>query len=242
MTDETSKARREATLGRIRALIAKTVKNGCTEAEAKAAAVAVDRLMALYEIDLDEITVKEQEIVQRVVPDVARHPVRYTFRPVALFTDCKYWLHDDKDVLYFGFQSDAEIAEYLVMLFKRALDRESMNFSMMNRAFAQAGKQERAEQLRSFQIGMAVRLGERLRELKSKRDFTQKTSGKDLMLIKTPLVEQAFEALGIKLGASRSSAGTVRHTASYGAGREAAEKVRLSQGIAARGAVGGRIK
>lgn len=243
MTDDTAKRRRAHTLARIRALMQKTVKNGCTEAEAKSAAAAVDRLMASYEIDLDEITVKEQAVVQVIVAKAADHPVFHASVAIAKFTDCRYWINNGHNLLFFGFQVDTEIAEYLTHLFKRSIDRDSTPFTMFNLEYAQADKSGQRQQLTSFQIGMATRLGERLGELKSKRDFTQKSSGRDLVAIKTPLIEQAFKDLGIELGYSgRSYGGRSSHQGSFDAGRNAANKVQLNAGIAARATVGGRIR
>jgi hypothetical protein len=243
MTDDTEKKVRAGKLAQIRALMARTVKNGCTEAEAKTAAAAVDRLMATYEIGLDEITVKEQAIVQIVVAGAANHPVFHAGAAIARFTDCRYWIQGGSGLLYFGFQVDTEIAEYLTHLFKRSIDRDSMHFTMFNLEYAQDDKGGQRQRLTSFQIGMAGRLGERLGELKSKRDFTQKTSGRDLVAIKTPLIEQAFKDLGIQLGYSaRAYGGRSSHQGSFDAGRSAGDKVALNAGIAARASVGGRIK
>src|SRR5258708_3978285 len=113
-------------LAQIRALLARTVSNGFTEAEAREAAKKVDSLMATYEIDMDEVTVRQQEIVQREVPSnpkAPRHAVDSSAGKIAAFCDCKVWTYTD-GLVYFGFQVDTEIAEYLTLMFKRAIDRE----------------------------------------------------------------------------------------------------------------------
>ena len=239
MTNQAKEAR-ASKLAQIRALMARTVNNGCTEAEAREAAAAVDRLLSKYEIDLDEVTVKEQEIVRLDVKDTAHHAVGYAAHRIAAFTDCKTWT-SHTSLVYFGFQVDTEIAEYLTHIFFRALDREEMNYTMFNPELAEAAGRVRADMLSSFRIGMAVRLGERLSELKSARDFARRTTGTDLVLIKSPLVDAAFEALGLKWGRARGGRG-IRNTDAYVAGRKAAEGVAISQGIAARAAQGGRLK
>jgi hypothetical protein len=242
MIDQLKEAR-AAKLVQIRALMARTVKNGCTEAEAREAAAAVDRQLARYEIDLDEVTVKEQEIVRLDVKGAAKHDVIYAAGRIAGFTDCRTWTSANTDIVYFGFQVDTEIAEYLTMIFLRALDRETPNFIAFNPEYASfASGKVRKEFLTSFRIGMASRLGERLAELKSARDFARKSTGSDLVLIKAPLVEEAFDALGIRFGHSRVGGKSVSHTGAYTAGRTAAEGVSISQGIAGRAAQGGRLK
>jgi len=239
MSGESAKDKRAGMLARIRALMARTVKNGCTEAEAREAARKVDVLMGQYEIDLDELTVKEMAIVQLRV--AARdHDVIESALAIARFCDCMCW-YSGKDIVYHGFQVDTEIAEYLTMLFMRAIDREGTQFPMFNQDYAEAGPRGQRIMMHSFRVGMAVRLGERLGELKSKRDFSRKTTGRDLVAIKTPLVQAAFEALGLTLGAGRSRGGSY-DTGAYNAGRAAGDGVALSQGIAGRAAQGGRLK
>jgi Protein of unknown function (DUF2786) len=53
---------------RIRALAEKTVSNGCTEAEAMAAAEMVGRLLERYALSMQEIDVRHEVCVQVEVP------------------------------------------------------------------------------------------------------------------------------------------------------------------------------
>ena len=65
MTQTTELAQVKA---RIKALTDKTVANGCTEAEAMAAAEMVGRLLERYALSMDEIEVREARCVQAEVP------------------------------------------------------------------------------------------------------------------------------------------------------------------------------
>jgi Protein of unknown function (DUF2786) len=239
MTDKNDTAR-EAILSRIRALMAKTVANGCTEAEADAAAAAVDRLMALYEIDLTEATVQEQDVMRM---DIALngHPARWAATKVAAFTDCKVWT-DKGFISFLGLEIDTQIAEYLMLLFQRAIDRETMNFGAFNADLAMEDHHGRQNMITSFQAGMAGRLGERLADMKSKRDFTQRKSGFDLVLSKKALVDEAWTSLGITLSAGKGGGVTIRHQGAYNAGRSAADGVSINQGVTGRSGGSGRIK
>lgn len=238
MADKT-KLERDGQLARIRALMAKTTDNGCTEAEAAAAAAAVDRLLATYEIDLDEVMVREQEIVKLVVK-IDGHDVKFSGRRVAEFTDCRAWATGG-DLVFLGFKVDTEIAEYLIQLFRRSIDREVSDYTMFNSDYDEADRAGKQAMLTGFRMGMAGRLGERLTELKSKRDFRQKTSGRDLVAIKMPLVDQVMKDLGIVLGGG--GRGTpIRNMAAYTAGQAAGNKVSINQGVAGRATQGGRLK
>ena len=238
--DSPDKSRREGTLARIRALMAKTVGNGCTEAEAAEAARKVDELMALYEIDLDEVSMRQQDILFRLVKSAASHPVEYAGSAIARFTDCQVWRRGGVPV-FFGFQVDTEIAEYLMLLFKRAIDREGATFILFNPAWDDASKPGKVELLRSFGIGMAGRLGERLSELKSKRDFSQRVAGRDLALMKKPAVDAAFAKLDLVIGRGRLDR-AAKNSVAFKAGREAAQDVPINQGVADRASrQGGRL-
>jgi hypothetical protein len=236
----TDKAARAAQLARIRGLMAKTVDNGCTEAEAKAAAEAVDPLLGLYEIDLDEVTAREQPIGKGAGVKLDGHPIQYACSRIAKFTDCKVWLAGTT-VMYFGFKVDTEIADYLTMLFRRAIDREVATVTLFNMKYSDLSKYEQTSYREDFGRGMAGRLGERLGELKSKRDFTQRTSGRDLVMIKFPLFEAALKEVGIVIAKGKGSGPKVRDRGAFSAGRTAADSVAINAGIAARAEKGGRL-
>lgn len=223
---------RDGQLARIRALMAKTVDNGCTEAEAAAAAAAVDRLLAAYELTLDEVNVRELVVVQRRVA-ARHHHVAEAVYAIGQFTDCRTWFSGN-DVIFLGFAVDTEIAEYLTLVFKRAIDSGTNAHTLFNHAYDAAGSVQRKEMLRCFAIGMADRLAQRLLTLKSKRDFTAREStGRDLVMLKKPIVDAAFDALGLLLrgGKQRREIGD---PAAYAAGQKSAEHVAINQGIAAR--------
>ena len=78
----------------IRALAEKTVSNGCTEAEAMAAAEMVGRLLERYALSMDEIEVREARCVQAEVPLAGqrRRPIDGCVPAIACFCDCKVWL------------------------------------------------------------------------------------------------------------------------------------------------------
>ena len=132
--------KRESILAKIRALMAKTPENGCTEAEAKAAAAMVDTLLEKYEIDLDEVALRKQEFTQAEIMNGWLHPVGQAATGIAKFTDCKCWISEKKKIVYFGFSVDCEIAEYLTLLFKRAIDREAAAFTLFNADYDAATK------------------------------------------------------------------------------------------------------
>ena len=138
-----SEANKANILGRIRALQAKTTARGCTEAESQAAAEAVDRLLAQYQLTLDEVTIKTQsEVEMATIDGIGGHAVRHAGPAIANFTDTKVWLDNkDRDLVFLGLEVDVQIAEYLALLFWRSIDRESGGYVLLNAEFASCASQ-----------------------------------------------------------------------------------------------------
>jgi hypothetical protein len=231
--------KRETIIGRIRSLMNVKTDRGATEAEARNAAEAVDRLLATYEIDLTEIEVRDSEI-EKLEMKTWDHPVRFVCKPIGDFADCKFWWQRPFGV-FLGTEVDVAVAEYLVLLMMRAIDRESGGFIMMNGDYAMLGPVDQRQAVHSFQVGMAQRLSERLGELKSKRDFTVKSKGTDLVVVKGAMIEEAFDTLGIKLG-KIGLGGSFSDTSSFRAGRGAGDRVNISAGVSSGGKPAGRIR
>ncbi len=111
---------------RIKALAEKTVSNGCTEAEAMAAAEMVGRLLERYALSMEEIDVREQRCVQIELPigGKRRRPIDGCVTAIARFCDCKVWIARDLAVpsyVFFGFDADTALAGYLFNVIDRAM-------------------------------------------------------------------------------------------------------------------------
>ena len=189
---------------RIKALAEKTVSNGCTEAEAMAAAEIVGRLLERYALSMEEIDAREAHCVCVEVPigGRQRRPIDGCVTSIARFCDCKAWIARDGDMpsyVFFGFESDTALASYLHSLINHAM-RTELDI------FRAAHPQLRATRLRSasksFQQGMAARIADRLDHMHQSRDATvaaQRSTGTALMLIKHRVVDDAFRETEIRL-------------------------------------------
>ena len=116
---------------RIRALAEKTVSNGCTEAEAMAAAEMVGRLLERYALSMQEIDVRQEVCVQVEVPvgGKQRRPIDGCVTAIARFCDCKVWISQDTGkptYVFFGFEADAALAGYLFHVIDRAMRTDSV--------------------------------------------------------------------------------------------------------------------
>ena len=218
---------------RIKALAEKTVSNGCTEAEAMAAAEMVGRLLERYALTMDEIEVREERCVQVEVRMGGRHrrPVDCCVTAIARFCDCKVWLSRDElevSYVFFGFEADTSLAAYLLRVIDRAIRTELATFRTYCRRVK--GIALRRASL-SFQQGMATRVAERLNDMHQTRDAdiaAQRSTGTALVLLKRNVVEEAFEETGIRLV---SSGGLERRrvNAAFRHGVEAGDRVRLDR-------------
>jgi hypothetical protein len=163
-------------LSRIRALAAKTIDNGCTEAEAQTAVATVNRLMQAYEITLNEARVREAEIVERVIPGKRSSLASCAVWGISEFTSTDF-VFASNDVHVFGSASNTKLAEYLFLLCDRAIRRETFALSM----------EVSAEDRRTFGLGMAHRLSNRLADMaKAHAQEVHSVTGTDLVVLGRP--------------------------------------------------------
>ena len=189
---------------RIKALAEKTISNGCTEAEAMAAAEMVGRLLERYALTMDEIEVREERCAQVNVQigGQRRRPVDCCVTAIARFCDCKVWFSRTEagaTYVFFGVEADTSLAAYLLEVIDRAIRTEVASFRGRCQRLKGAALRRA---LLSFQHGIAMRVAERLDDMQRSRDADsteQRSTGTSLMLLKHQVVEEAFQETGIRL-------------------------------------------
>jgi Protein of unknown function (DUF2786) len=220
---------------RIKALAEKTVSNGCTEAEAMAAAEMVGRLLERYALSMEEVDVREEPCVQVAVPigGRQRRPIDGCIVAIARFCDCKVWVSRDDLILcyvFFGFAADTAMASYLFTVIDRAL---RTGLSAFRAAHPRLNGVRLRRASKSFQQGMVARIADRLDEMHQARDASvaaQHANGTALMVVKHQVVEDAFQQTEIRL----VSAGRLRRARLNGAfrrGLAAGDHVNLSRPV-----------
>jgi len=161
---------------RIRALAARTVERGCSEAEAMAAAAKVGELLEVYGLSMSEVELREEACVQRVMvfDDPRRQAMNWLFPALLRFTECRGWTVGRADYVMFGLEPDVQMAEYLMHVIAGALTYEEARY----RASPDYQRSRVAPQsaLRSFRIGFADRVSARLEELGSHRRATEQAA------------------------------------------------------------------
>jgi hypothetical protein len=213
---------------RIQALRAKTVDQGCTEAEAMAAAAKVSELLERHDLTLDEVSVRRSDCegVSVATGRKRRAPVDSCMPPIADFCDCRVWGeqgdHNGQRYVFFGLRADVEAARFLHDLIEATFETESAAFRRSKIYQALRGGDRRVA-LNSFQIGLASGITGKLAALKTARQNAGvKTTGFDLVAVKHSVVDEEIEKLGLNF-TSRSTASRGRqvHGDSYKAGRAA---------------------
>lgn len=228
-------AERDRVKARIRALTEKTVSNGCTEAEALAAAEMVGRLLERYALSMDEIELRETRCVQMEVPSGARRrrAIDGCVPAIARFCDCKVWLsrgEAESAYVFFGFPADAELARYLFLVIARAMRSGVAAFGRANPALREQALRRAG---RSFQQGMAMRIADRLEAMHAARERSfaaQRSGGTALILAKHQVVQAAFREAAVRLVSGRRAAG-MRVDGAFRQGQAAGDRVNLNRPV-----------
>ncbi|MBX9634340.1 MAG: DUF2786 domain-containing protein [Magnetospirillum sp.] len=184
---------------KIHALSAKTVANGCTEAEALAAAAKVAALLDQYDLSLSDVQRSHEQCDRLVIAGgkKQRSPMEGCIGAIAVFCDCKVWRQKDAEgrsaTVFFGLPADLEMARTLYALIDAAMRTGAEAYKRSRKVISY-----RHDEGRSFLIGMAQAIGEALLEMKEDRDRANRNaSGRDLVVVKTGVVEAEFSRLNL---------------------------------------------
>lgn len=228
---------REKIAGRIRALLAKTVSNGCTEGEAIATATKASELLESYNLTLDEVELRASPFGSQdhEYADVYGSRIWKVAKAIAYLTNTKYWSSESGVVpvrsTFFGFVHEVEIAHYLMDICANAMRYETGRYE---RQFGLLNASAKRRRVTPFVDGMVDRLRERIRALKPKQ-----VTGSGLIVLHDALIEVAMNDEGIKL-ADKNTRPSRDLEDGYSLGRIAGDRVALNSAITGQ-AVSGRI-
>jgi hypothetical protein len=228
---------RDALIQKIAALRAKTEAAGASEHEAMAAAEKAAELMAAHEIEEAELAAlgkAGEEKYGRKFADGAngrvRHLVWTLAGDISLLTQTKAVAHsgsEDFKTAFVGARVDVELAIFLHDTIRQAMDRDYVTWRNTKPRVGKGAK-------RAFQLGMAKRIGHRLRTLREAQESQRTENCRALVVDKAAVVEQVQRQLYPHLGTGRRHL-TVSNAAAFGAGKKAGEKVGLGRPVRHRG-------
>jgi len=162
MTTET----RKKLLERIKAILAKTMANGCTEGEAMAALAKARELMATYEIDEKELQEFDREKTTTFKTE-NRDPYeikRNLCVNVGKFTRCKAYRDREEVINFAGKESDIVFASWLLDTLQMFVMRELRAYQKKLITEKGIGHSNNLTSA-SFVAGCAHRINEKLKEL-----------------------------------------------------------------------------
>ena len=233
MSDQT----RKAVLKKLRAFAQRTVENGCTEAEAIAAAEAMQKLQHEYNMTLTDADILDAEYVTEKMQlgNQRMHPVVGAVMGVAIFTSTK--MYKAGATLYiFGEKHKVDNAIYLISTIQSAMELEFLNYRGTE-AYLRETWYHHGQTIRSsFMNGMAHRLYHRLlqmhKELMEQDVTVSQTTGNSLVVMSDKALDDAFRKQNPNLRSGRRHT-TSRSANASAAGRSAADRVGLRSGVRA---------
>jgi hypothetical protein len=225
---------REALLDKIRGLLAKTVANGCTEAEAFAALDKARAWMDAHEIteaDL-QLTKEETAVIRAYARPNDKYDIRFSLAlGVAEFTDCEYWRQrgvkrGEWTTTFCGLPSDVDFAHSLLATLEGFVRLELVNHLLGD----QTGAGERKRKINGFVEGCCSRINQRLHELVEQSKTVATSNGKALVVVKGELIAAKLRADGIRIRYSGGGSCRQSDNGSYAAGRAAGDRATFSRG------------
>ena len=224
---------------RIQGLRAKTIDNGCTEAEALAAAAKVAELLDRHDLSLSDVELRAEPCEQLAFETgrKKRIPLDGCVGAVAEFCDCRIWREKNGAgafrYVFFGLRADVAVAHYLTDLIDSAVRTELGNFKN-SRDYQRFAHKERHLANSSFALGMVASIADKLHAMKAERDDLNRSTGRDLVLVKSSVVEQEMAKLGLELRTVRAGRRFISPDA-YDAGGAAGAALAINPAIGSTG-------
>lgn len=219
---------REKVLARIRALMAKTMENGCTESEAMLALDKARAMMDSYEVTDEDLLLKGEKatIFNSEIHDP--HGIRNCIgTKVAEFTDCKIWRQANGCVSLCGLTSDVEFGNWLMETLAGFVKVE------MTRYLARTPHTAKTKRLHvnGFVGGATRKICERLAQLILVSKAKESGNGRALVVAKSALIDSTMAAAGLNFGKARARGRRVS-TDSYNAGTAAGDRASFHRPVA----------
>lgn len=183
---------RAARIQIIKALLAKTVENGCTEGEAMAALAKARKLMDQYEIGDTDLAFGGEAVAAAAERKPDREGVRQKLHvAVGRFCGCRSWLGGFEQLVYCGLVSETIFAHWLLDMLADFVGRELASYLARTPGIGRVRRRESE----AFTDGCCARICERLEELTP--------AGTALAIARADLIERYMAEEGIELGRAR---------------------------------------
>jgi hypothetical protein len=228
---------RNSIIEKIKAMLAKTRENGCTEEEALTALKKARAWIDAHEVTKDELQLsREEKAILRTESEAdARDTNGIKWRlglSVARYCNVEIFRGRGTGLTFAGFRSDIDFATWL--LDHLADFVHGALFEFLLDSLAPEGK-ERKQEIRGFVIGCTERISARLIEMCDQSKTERTTNGKALVVIKDQAISDLLKAEGICLGSSGGSRAGFSESA-RGAGQSAGDRASFGKPVSGAGA------
>lgn len=219
---------RDRLLTKIRALLSKTVTNGCTEAEAMAALAHAQAMMDAYEVTEDDLALaKEQRATIETYDGRDSHGIaRNLAAIVGKLYDCTGYIGEARAIRFVGLPSDVEMARWLLDTLSEFVRRELASYLL--RCGLPKGRRRSA--IHSFVIGACIRITERIQDLIRQSKAKRTSNSTALVVVKDAAITEALAAAGVHLR-DHDRRTSPRDAFAYFAGARAGDRAQFSQGV-----------
>ena len=227
---------KQSILKKLKAFSQRTVENGCTEAEAVAAAQAMQSLQDQYNCTLTELDISLTEYTKDSMSlgKKVKHPVWGALYGLQAFCEVKLVANGSK-LTIFGQQHKVDNAMYLISLMQSSMELEFLKYKQ-SADYEEEAFYHHARSIRSsFMNAMASRLCNRLeqmhRESRSNVEQPKASNGTALVIVADHALDDAFrkEFPRLRSGGRRHTSN--RSAGASKAGRSAGDRVGLRSGV-----------
>jgi hypothetical protein len=228
---------REKLYAKVRALLAKTQENGCTEQEAMAALAKARAMMDAYEISDDELqlTKAEKAIIRTTQAMHDKYGVRQWLHVgIGMFCNCKtWWSGTQKQVVFCGLPADVDLANWLLDSLEAFVRRELVEFLMNDTT----PRGYRRRVINGFVFGCTARIRERLADLmrQSEQAAATHVNSRALVVVRDRAIAEAMETAGVRL--RLRTAHRKSDDRAHAAGKAAGERASFGRPVGGEGGV-----
>lgn len=220
-------AKRDNILNKVRALLSKTLENGCTENEATVALAMAEKLMQEHEIDANDLNIDDEKAIIELSdmrdPQNIRWKLCYW---ISKFTDTLSF-GNKKQIKFAGLKSDVEFAMWLAEALTSFVQAQLKSYMWANGYQSLQGA-KRNRVINSFVIGCCSRINTKLKSMIDERKPT--TNSMALVVAKTALINEAVKDLKIGKEETRGRKNKIEADA-FQDGKKAGEKASFGRPV-----------
>lgn len=185
---------RDKVLNKVRALLSKTLDNGCTENEAAIALQMAEKLMQEHEIDEADLKLDDEKAIIECSdmrdPQNIRWKICYF---ISKFTEtCTFG--NKKYIKFVGLKSDVDFALWLTETLTAFIQAQLKSY-MWSKGYQKLQGAQRNRVINSFVIGCCSRINTNLRSMIEARKVTANSTA--LVVAKQALIDDVIKDLNI---------------------------------------------